>query len=69
MHQLSFPGGRGYVEPEARSRAVRKGRGKRPFHQPQRLARANDALLSLSEAETGVSTAIFGQRLMPWFVW
>ena len=33
VHQLSFPGGRDCVEPEARSRAVRKGRGKRPFHQ------------------------------------
>ena len=59
MHQLSFPGGRGYVEPEARSRAVRKGRGKRPFQQQGHLARANDAVRSLT-------TAIFGRRLMLW---
>ena len=70
VHQLSFPGGRGYVEPEARLRAVRKGRGKRG-HSPSppcRDTRANTsvarravserraALRSLSEAETGVST-------------
>ena len=32
---ISFPGGWDCVEPAARSRAVRKGRGKRLFHQPR----------------------------------
>ena len=43
VHQLSFPCGRGYVEPEARSRAaVRKGRGKRPLIPPATTPRASE---------------------------